>query len=534
MQNTAIIYNTNKLPHVKALPVLGGCLLLSAAVCVAQVLGNSVILLLCLLGYLVFTVWACNKGIVFPVLLYFLPWSPLLKMYNGGISFFTIALLLCCMVSLLQNKMSLRLYQIILAALLMALTLVTKAIQHNPIGNDYLCFLIMLLLFPCVMQGSIENISFYRITIFFACGIVSAALTAQQIATFPNISQFITVNSYLTVTRLSGFYGDPNFYSAHISACLAGIQLLLCYEKGRRNQLVLAILALILLYCGLLSASKSFIIVTACLFLLWVPILLEKGASSSRFRLFMGVLCAGIVIASSSAFQALLQIVDDRFAQASNMSELTTGRTDLWKNYIHEFLYNPITLLFGEGYTSINLNNKGSHNTLIQLVYQFGLIGIPFLVSWVVISLRNLFAQFNVGRVQWKHVLLVCVGVALPWMGIDKATDTLMTGAESSCAECAQKHNAACAIKNAGFIDGTQLSKIQNMKPSAANTSGCRGVSFNKKTLRWEAQIKFRGKRTRLGSYKNFDDAVLVRKKAEQAIFGEFLDSLALESKKDE
>ena len=101
------------------------------------------------------------------------------------------------------------------------------------------------------------------------------------------------------------------------------------------------------------------------------------------------------------------------------MSELTTGRTDLWRNYIHEFLYNPITLLFGEGYTSINLNNKGSHNTLIQLVYQFGLIGIPFLVSWVVISLRNLFAQFNVGRVQWKHVLLVCVGVALPWMGID-------------------------------------------------------------------------------------------------------------------
>ena len=131
MQNTAIIYNTNKLSHVKALPVLGGCLLLSAAVCVAQVLGNSAILLLCLLGYLVFTAWACNKGIVFPVLLYFLPWSPLLKMYNGGISFFTIALLLCCVVSLLQNKMSLRLYQIILAALLMALTLVTKAIQHK-------------------------------------------------------------------------------------------------------------------------------------------------------------------------------------------------------------------------------------------------------------------------------------------------------------------------------------------------------------------------------------------------------------------
>lgn len=307
----------------------------------------------------------------------------------------------------------------ILAALLMALTLVTKAIQHNPIGNDYLCFLIMLLLFPCVMRRCEGDVSFYRITIFFACGIITAALTAQQIATFPNISQFIKVDSYLTVTRLSGFYGDPNFYSAHIAACLAGTQLLLCHEKSRRRQIVLAILALVLLYCGLLSASKSFIIVTACLFLLWVPILLEKGTFSSHFRLFVGLLCAGIIIASSSAFRALLQIVDDRFAQASNLSELTTGRTDLWRNYIHEFLNNPITLLFGEGYTSINLNNKASHNTLIQVVYQFGLIGMPLLISWVVISLRNLFTQLNAGHVKWKHALLMCVGVVLPWMGID-------------------------------------------------------------------------------------------------------------------
>ena len=419
MQNTATIYNTNNLSHVSDLSVLAGCLLLSAAVCAAQILGNSTILLLCLLGYLIFTVWVCNKGFVFSVLLYFLPWSQLLKLYDGGTSFFTIALLLCCVVSLLLNKMSLQLYQIILAALLMALTLVAKALQQNPIGNDYLCFLVMLLLFPCVMQRCEKNVYFYRITGFFACGIVSAALTAQQIAAFPHISQYITVESYLTVTRLSGFYGDPNFYSAHISACLAGIQLLLCYEKSRGRQIALAVLALVLLYCGLLSASKSFIIVVACLFLLWVPILLEKGAASSRFRLFMGLLCGGIVIASSSVFQALLQIVDARFAEASSLSELTTGRTELWRNYLHKLLYDPITLLFGEGYTSINLNNKASHNTLIQLVYQFGLTGIPLLASWIVLSLRNLLAQFHVGHVQWKHVMLLCVGVALPWMGID-------------------------------------------------------------------------------------------------------------------
>lgn len=111
-----------------------------------------------------------------------------------------------------------------------------------------------------------------------------------------------------------------------------------------------------------------------------------------------------------------------------------------------------------------------------------------------------------------------------------KATDTLTAGTNNSCAECAQKYNASCARENAGFLEGTQLCKIQNMKPSAANTSGCRGVTFNKKTSRWEAIIIFKRKRTRLGSYKRFEDAVAARKKAEQTIYGEFLDSLEQKS----
>lgn len=109
-----------------------------------------------------------------------------------------------------------------------------------------------------------------------------------------------------------------------------------------------------------------------------------------------------------------------------------------------------------------------------------------------------------------------------------KATDTLTAGGENSCAECAQKRNAACARDNAGFVAGTQLCKIRDLRPTAANTSGCRGVSFNKRTARWEAVIIFRQKRTRLGSYKRFEDAVEVRKKAEQRIFGEFLDTVGM------
>ncbi len=107
-----------------------------------------------------------------------------------------------------------------------------------------------------------------------------------------------------------------------------------------------------------------------------------------------------------------------------------------------------------------------------------------------------------------------------------KATDTLTSGAQNSCAECAKKHNAASARENAGYVDGTQLSKIQSMNPSAANTSGCRGVSYDRSKKLWEAKIIFKGKRTRLGYFKNFNDAVKARKEAENVVFGEFLESL--------
>lgn len=107
-----------------------------------------------------------------------------------------------------------------------------------------------------------------------------------------------------------------------------------------------------------------------------------------------------------------------------------------------------------------------------------------------------------------------------------KATDTLTSDMENSCAECAQKRNAACARENAGFISWTQLGKIRDMTPSAANTSGCRGVYYDRKRGFWEASIKFQSRRTRLGCYKTFEDAVVARKKAERIIFGGFLESL--------
>ena len=107
-----------------------------------------------------------------------------------------------------------------------------------------------------------------------------------------------------------------------------------------------------------------------------------------------------------------------------------------------------------------------------------------------------------------------------------KATDTLTNPDLSMCNECVGKYATEKARAKAGFVDGTQISKITSTKLISTNTSGCRGVYFDKRTGKYRARLKFKGKIMSFGSYKNFEDAVKARKDAEQRIYGEFLEQI--------
>lgn len=400
--------------------LLGGCLLACLLLVLAQTVGSGFLLLLVLIGCLLLAALACRQGLAIPVLLFFLPWSPLMKLAPGRISFYTIGLLICCALALAQDGMRLTVRQVVLAASLMALTLTAKILQTGSITNDYLMFVFMLLLFPCVARSCPRATSFRCATVFFACGIFSAAILARLVAHYPNISRYIIVESYLTVTRLSGFYGDPNFYSAHVTACLAGVLVLLSRETEKRRQILLAAVSVALLYCGLLSASKTFVLTVACLFLFWLPILLERGNyGSARTRLLFGVLCAVAFVLVSPAFRQVLQIIGARFTEGEGLAGLTTNRTALWLQYLTAFVHDIPLTLFGAGYTSVNLFRKASHNTLIQAVYQFGILGIPLLLVWMWNMLADMFPESDKPLAGWKYTVLLCVGSFLPWMALD-------------------------------------------------------------------------------------------------------------------
>ena len=105
-----------------------------------------------------------------------------------------------------------------------------------------------------------------------------------------------------------------------------------------------------------------------------------------------------------------------------------------------------------------------------------------------------------------------------------KATDTLKNSNISMCSTCAGRYAGKKMREKAGYVDGTQISRLTSAKLISTNTSGCRGVYFDKRSGLWRARLKFKGKTINLGTYKNFEDAVNARKDGEQLIYSEYLD----------
>ena len=126
-----------------------------------------------------------------------------------------------------------------------------------------------------------------------------------------------------------------------------------------------------------------------------------------------------------------------------------------------------------------------------------------------------------IGKIDGKHNYWKCLCDCGEY--VYRPTDKLTDGTECMCEACAEKHAAERMRENAGYVGGTQISRIRTDRPIATNSSGVRGVYFDRRTGRWRARLKFKGKLMSFGSYANFEDAVKARKQAEAEYFGEFL-----------
>jgi len=400
--------------------ILTLCVFVSAWLLIAQTTGSLFLLLPCLACFFALSVWSAIKGLAMPVLLFFLPFSSLLRVGKDDTSFFTIALLAVYLVYIVKGLQNIGIYHLIPGLAIIALTMVVKTLYGYSFDNSYILFSASLLLIPFLSREINGDYDFYWMTLFFVIGISLSAITAQYLVFFPNISRFINTFELFGATRFSGYYGDPNFYSAHITAALGGVLIQLLKPASRKKVLALIIMASFLMYCGLISLSKSFFLIAVCLILLWLlALLFGKGKISAKVTILIVSLIGIAFLLSTTVFTDAIDSILDRFSRDNSISDFTTRRTDIWAEYIHAIINDPMLLLFGNGYDAMLIGERASHNTVIQSVFQFGLIGSVFLTVWLVCFARNFLRNISLKWSDMISAIIILIGAIGPWMAID-------------------------------------------------------------------------------------------------------------------
>lgn len=396
-------------------------IVLCLSLCVAQIVGSTILILACLGTFMLFIGWICSHDYTLPIMLFFLPWSPLLRLSPTSFSFYTFATVLVCLIGIVKNRFSFKNYHIKAGICILFLTLLSKLLDGGGLSFAYIAFLMMIVLFPTVKEEIHKHkYEFLQVVVFFSLGVAISSLCAMYLSNYGNIRKYIQVYEYLTIVRRCGFYGDPNFYTAQVLAAMSGAMILVMQQKKKGIMVFLVALILLLFYCGMLSGSKSFAIVSAILVLLWVVSILKMRGRAGVKLILLGVLVfAGVYAATSVLFSGLIQVIVTRFLASNDANSFTTGRLDLWMSYFEEIMGNVKVFFLGRGFTNVKVNGRASHNTLLQIIYQFGVIGAPMLLYWVICFWQDTLRGLEKRVTLDINLLMVLIGSFMPWLAID-------------------------------------------------------------------------------------------------------------------
>ena len=103
----------------------------------------------------------------------------------------------------------------------------------------------------------------------------------------------------------------------------------------------------------------------------------------------------------------IFKVMTERFqSTGGDINKLTTGRFDLWISYIEYLIINPKYLILGKG-IGAGILGKAAHNTYVELLYHFGVLGTAFFIS--VLKQFRMLSYTNIKRNMMNYSVLVCI-----------------------------------------------------------------------------------------------------------------------------
>jgi len=304
------------------------------------------------------------------MMVFLLPFSNIFKISPDAQSFFTYLLLLYVLRWIIVKQKITKRF-----AILWVMLIVYTACQMLSSYNilRMVKFFANFLFVYCALEE--ENHEYYKnVFLFYILGVVCSSAIVS-LGVLPDVHSYIGEKdmfiSDVNQSRFAGMYADPNYYAVNviISLCLV---VLLHHCRAMKILPALALSAALVFFAVITYSRSAFIMLLLPLVLL----LYSKIKKRRYFTLAVVIVAAVVVMASALAGRiAFLEVMLSRFEDTENVNDFTTGRTEIWADYMQYLGQNPVTLFLGEGLGAALVKGKAAHNTYIDVLYHLGFVG---------------------------------------------------------------------------------------------------------------------------------------------------------------
>ena len=201
--------------------------------------------------------------------------------------------------------------------------------------------------------------------------------------------------------RFNGLFRDPNYYMALLIVALS--LLIKLRLKGKLGQFYFVAALISFTIFGLMTYSKTFLVLTTVAFVICVFLLL--GRKKYLYAISLVAISAVVICITSQSNGSSLHIILHRFATANSISDLTTGRSELYARYLDAINESASSFVFGYGLSATYLS-LSPHNLYLEVLYFTGFVGLLFFALEIVGGL-HLICRKKPKEIQRQPLLMI-------------------------------------------------------------------------------------------------------------------------------
>lgn len=210
----------------------------------------------------------------------------------------------------------------------------------------------------------------------------------------------------------AGVNSGRNYFGAVISPTITFVALYFLEKKVSFSETVLYVVTTVLCLISIaLSGSRTSVLCLAIPVLMYVFCFIKSFRKFNKKLIPLALLLAAILVFVYMNYREAILRLLARFGE----DDVKTGnnRFELWVYYLQQSFRSPVSLLFGSG--SISKTRLVEHNTIIQSLYQLGVIASTSLLVFIYQTFRKITKGTKVRLTSFFPL----VSIIVPYCGIN-------------------------------------------------------------------------------------------------------------------